>query len=87
MPRLGCCLPRFEDYPKGLISVVPSAVASAFLAVSRGGDFAALAALLDSDITLNADGASVPAGRPAKLHGAEQVAKGAVLSGTRATDS
>src|SRR6202034_830616 len=26
MPRLGCCLYRFTDHPKGLIPVVPSAV-------------------------------------------------------------
>jgi RNA polymerase sigma-70 factor, ECF subfamily len=63
------------------------AVASAFLAASRGGDFAALVALLDSDVTLTADGYAVPSGRPAQLHGAELVSKGAVLSGTRALDS
>jgi RNA polymerase sigma factor (sigma-70 family) len=62
-------------------------VASAFLAASRGGDFAALVALLDSDVTLTADGFAVPSGRPTQLHGAELVSKGAVLSGTRATDS
>jgi RNA polymerase sigma factor (sigma-70 family) len=62
-------------------------VASAFLAASRGGDFAALVALLDSDVTLTADGSVMPSGRPAELHGAELVSKGAVLSGTRAMDS
>jgi RNA polymerase sigma factor (sigma-70 family) len=63
------------------------AVATAFLAASRGGDLGALVALLDSDITLTADAFVMPSGRPTELHGAELVAKGAVLSGGRATDS
>jgi RNA polymerase sigma-70 factor (ECF subfamily) len=62
-------------------------VASAFLAAARGGDLGALVALLDSDITLTADGAVMPSGRPAELHGSELVAKGAILSGLRAADS
>jgi RNA polymerase sigma-70 factor, ECF subfamily len=55
-------------------------VASAFLAASRGGDFSALVSLLDSDVLLTADAASVPSGRPAELRGAESVARGAVVA-------
>jgi RNA polymerase sigma factor (sigma-70 family) len=62
-------------------------VASAFLAAARGGDFGALVALLDAEITLTADGFVMPSGRPAELHGAETVARGAALSGGRATES
>ena len=39
-------------------------VATAFLAASRGGDLSALVALLDSDVTLTADAAALPPGRP-----------------------
>jgi RNA polymerase sigma factor (sigma-70 family) len=62
-------------------------VATAFLAASRGGDLAALVALLDSDVTLTADAAVLPAGRPALLRGAETVARGAVVSSARAGQS
>ena len=62
-------------------------VASAFLAAARGGDFSALVALLDSDVTLTGDAASVPSGRPMVLHGADLVAKGAVLASGRAGHS
>jgi RNA polymerase sigma factor (sigma-70 family) len=62
-------------------------VASAFLAASRGGDFGALVALLDAEVTLTADGFVMPSGRPTELHGVETVARGAVLSGGRATES
>ena len=62
-------------------------VAGAFLAASRGGDLGALVALLDSEVTLTADGTVMPSGRPTELHGAEVVGKGALLSGTRAMDS
>ncbi len=55
-------------------------VANAFLAASRGGDFSALVALLDAEVTLTADGAAVPSGRPVTLHGAQQVARGAVAA-------
>ena len=55
-------------------------VATAFLAASRGGDFSALVALLDAEVTLAADGAAVPSGRPVMLHGAEQVARGVVAA-------
>ena len=62
-------------------------VASAFLAAARGGDFAALVALLDSDVTLTGDAASVPSGRPAVLQGADLVAKGAATASARAEHS
>jgi len=62
-------------------------VAAAFLAAARGGDLSALLAVLDSDATLRADAVASPAGRPAVLHGASSVAKGAVLSGGRAEHS
>ncbi len=62
-------------------------VAGAFLAAARGGDLSALVALLDSDVTLTADAAAVPAGRPAVLHGAEMVATGAIAAAARAGES
>jgi RNA polymerase sigma factor (sigma-70 family) len=62
-------------------------VASAFLAASRGGDLAALVALLDSDVTLTADAAAVPAGRPVLLRGAEVVSRGALAAAGRAGHS
>ena len=62
-------------------------VATAFLAASRGGDLSALVALLDSDVTLTADAAAVPAGRPAVLHGAEMVATGAIAAAAMAEES
>jgi RNA polymerase sigma-70 factor (ECF subfamily) len=62
-------------------------VASAFLAAARGGDLSALVTLLDSEVTLTADAASVPSGRPAMLQGADLVARGAVLASSRAGHS
>jgi RNA polymerase sigma factor (sigma-70 family) len=62
-------------------------VATAFLAAARGGDLAALVALLDSDVTLTADGASLPSGKATALHGADVVARGAVMSSGRAGQS
>ena len=62
-------------------------VAAAFLTASRGGDFSALVALLDSDVTLTADAAATPSGHPATLHGADAVARGAVLASGRAGES
>ncbi len=62
-------------------------VATAFLAASRGGDLSALVALLDSDVTLTADAAAAPSGRPTTLHGAEVVAQGAVMSSARSRQS
>ena len=62
-------------------------VATAFLAAARGGDFAALVALLDADVTLTADAFATPSGRPLQLRGAEAVARGAVTAYSRATHS
>ncbi len=62
-------------------------VAAAFLAAARGGDMAALVALLDEDVILSADGEATPAGRPAVLQGATRVAKGASLAASRAAES
>jgi RNA polymerase sigma-70 factor, ECF subfamily len=62
-------------------------VATAFLAATRGGDLSALVAVLDSEVTLTADAAAVPTGRPAVLQGAELVARGARLSSGRAGHS
>jgi len=55
-------------------------VAAAFLAAARGGDFSALVAVLDSDVTLTADATAAPSGRPVQLHGAATVARGAVMA-------
>jgi RNA polymerase sigma-70 factor (ECF subfamily) len=55
-------------------------VAAAFLAAARGGDFSALVAVLDSDVTLTADATAAPAGQPVQLHGAQTVARGAVMA-------
>src|SRR5579859_1687595 len=62
-------------------------VAAAFLAAARGGDLSALVALLDADVTLTADAAAVPSGRAAALHGAQQVATGAVAAAALAKES
>ncbi|HUA41538.1 MAG TPA: sigma-70 family RNA polymerase sigma factor [Streptosporangiaceae bacterium] len=62
-------------------------VAEAFMAASRGGDFAALIAVLDSDVVLTGDATAAPSGRPVTLRGAEVVARGAVLSAGRAENS
>jgi RNA polymerase sigma-70 factor (ECF subfamily) len=42
---------------------------------------------LDSDVTLTADAAAAPSGKPATLHGADAVARGAVLASGRAGES
>jgi RNA polymerase sigma factor (sigma-70 family) len=62
-------------------------VASAFLAAARDGDFGALVTLLDAEVTLTADAASVSAGRPLVVRGAAQVARGALVSSGRAARS
>jgi RNA polymerase sigma-70 factor, ECF subfamily len=62
-------------------------VATAFLAAARGGDLSALVALLDSDVTLTADAAAVPSGRPMQLQGVTAVSRGAVAASVRATES
>jgi RNA polymerase sigma-70 factor (ECF subfamily) len=50
------------------------AVVDAFLAASRGGDFAALVAVLDPDVVLRADVAAVRTGASAEVHGVVEVA-------------
>ncbi len=62
-------------------------VATAFLAAARGGDLSALVALLDSEVTLTGDATVVPSGRPARLRGADLVARGAISSSGRAAHS
>ena len=52
-------------------------VADAFLAAARGGDLGALLAVLDPDVVLHADAATVPSGGAATLRGAAAVARGA----------
>ncbi|WTL22811.1 sigma factor [Streptomyces sp. NBC_01506] len=58
-------------------------VVEAFMAASRGGDFEALVALLDSDVILRADRAVGPTPAPVLLRGARQVAEGASRSAAR----
>jgi RNA polymerase sigma-70 factor (ECF subfamily) len=62
-------------------------VASAFLAATRQGDFSALVALLDADVTLTGDAVIAPTGRPMVLQGLEKVARGAVAAAVRAEHS
>jgi RNA polymerase sigma factor (sigma-70 family) len=62
-------------------------VAEAFLAASRGGDLGALLAVLDPDVVLHADAASVPAGVPMTIRGAAAVARGARAASGRSRDS
>ena len=62
-------------------------VAAAFLAASRGGDFAALVALLDDEVTLAGDAAALPSGRPVRLRGVDAVARGAFAASARAGQS
>jgi RNA polymerase sigma-70 factor, ECF subfamily len=49
-------------------------IVDTFLAASRDGDFDALLAMLDPDITLRADAAAVQIGAPRAIHGAAAVA-------------
>jgi hypothetical protein len=49
-------------------------IVDAFLAASRGGDFAALLAMLDPDVVLRADPAAVHAGASSEVRGAKAVA-------------
>ncbi len=59
-------------------------VVDAFLAASRNGDFAALLALLDPDVTVRADAAAAPSGTPTHLRGARAVARQALAFSRRA---
>ena len=49
-------------------------IVDAFLAAARGGDFAALLAVLDPDVVLRADRAAVDFGASSEVHGADAVA-------------
>ena len=62
-------------------------VTTAFLAATRGGDMSALLTLLDSDVVLTGDATASPSGMPMELRGAAVVARGAVMSSGRATQS
>ncbi|MDR0342241.1 MAG: sigma-70 family RNA polymerase sigma factor [Nocardiopsaceae bacterium] len=62
-------------------------VAAAFLAAARSGDFSALVAVLDADVTARADGAAVPSGRPVVLRGLQKVARGAAGASALAAGS
>jgi RNA polymerase sigma-70 factor (ECF subfamily) len=62
-------------------------VAAVFLAASRGGDLAALVAVLDSDAILRADAAASPAGKPVELRGAQLIARGALAAAARSRQS
>jgi ketosteroid isomerase-like protein len=56
-------------------------VVDAFLAASRGGDFDALLAVLDSDVVLRADRGAVPAVASREVRGATAVAEQALTGG------
>ncbi|HEY5989286.1 MAG TPA: hypothetical protein VIV12_23335, partial [Streptosporangiaceae bacterium] len=58
-------------------------VAAAFLAASRGGDMGALLAVLDPEVVLHADTASVPSRAPVTIRGAAAVARGALAASAR----
>jgi Sigma-70, region 4 len=61
--------------------------ATAFLAAARGGDLAALVALLDDDVTLTADAFAAPSGRATVLRGSGRVLRGATAAAARAAHS
>jgi RNA polymerase sigma factor (sigma-70 family) len=59
-------------------------VVEAFLAASRGGDFEALLAVLDPNVTLQADEAVTPPGVPRQLKGATVIARQGLAFSRRA---
>lgn len=59
-------------------------VVDAFLAAARAGNFEALLALLDPDVVLHNDPASLPKGVPTELRGANLIASRAMRGGARA---
>ncbi|HKN98685.1 MAG TPA: RNA polymerase subunit sigma-70, partial [Pseudonocardiaceae bacterium] len=63
------------------------AVVTAFFSASRAGDFAALLRLLDPDVTVRADAAAAPTGRPMAVHGADTVVRYAAAYATIAGDA
>ncbi len=58
-------------------------VAAAYLAAARGGDLGALLSILDPDVELYADAASVSTGASVTLRGAAVVARTALAGATR----
>jgi RNA polymerase sigma factor (sigma-70 family) len=58
-------------------------VAAAYLAAARGGDLGALLSILDPEVELHADAASVPSGVPVTLTGAAVVARNALAASGR----
>ncbi|WP_407565840.1 sigma-70 family RNA polymerase sigma factor [Streptomyces sp. 184] len=59
-------------------------IVDAFLAATRGGDFAALVSLLHPDVVLRADRAAIPTPEPVEVSGAAPVAQGAMAAAGRA---
>ncbi|MGP3988538.1 sigma-70 family RNA polymerase sigma factor [Streptomyces sp. 3N207] len=59
------------------------AAVEAFLSAARGGDLAGLLEVLAPDVVRSADPAALPAGVPARLRGADAVARGTVLLAQR----
>jgi RNA polymerase sigma factor (sigma-70 family) len=55
----------------------------AFLAASRGGDFAALVAVLDPEVALHADRTAGPTPEPVDVRGRQRVARGASAAAAR----
>jgi RNA polymerase sigma factor (sigma-70 family) len=53
-------------------------IVDAFLTASRHGDFSALLVILDPDVTLRADASAARPGMPTTVHGAQDVARGAL---------
>jgi len=62
-------------------------VAEAFLAAVRGGDLGGLLAVLDPEVVLHADAATVPSGVPVTIHGAAAVARNARTAAMRSRSS
>jgi RNA polymerase sigma-70 factor (ECF subfamily) len=63
------------DATPGADAARQAELVKAFLAASRGGDFAALLGVLDPDVVLRADPTAVQAGALAEVRGAPAVAK------------
>jgi RNA polymerase sigma-70 factor (ECF subfamily) len=62
-------------------------IVDAFLHASRHGDFAALLALLDPDVTVRADASAARPGAPTRMRGARPVARQALAFSQRAQDA
>lgn len=59
-------------------------IVDAFLTAARAGDFTALLSVLDPDVVLRMDHLPLGAGPAAEMHGAEAIARRAILTGARA---